>query len=99
MAIPSEILKLWQQYSSAAFPKGYDGKEISGINLPLLDVEIAGYIRMYVNHGTLDFRRVESLRELLIDLNTVILLLDSEELTYFNRLRELANLVLQEVGK
>ena len=100
MTIPSEILKLWQQHSSAAFPKGYGGKESNGIDLPLMDAEIAGCIHMYMNNGAeLDSQRIRSLRERLIDLNAIVLLLDSEELIYFNRLRELANLILQEVGK
>lgn len=100
MTIASEILTLWQQYSSAAFPKGYGGKEINGIDLPLLDVEIASCIHMYMYNGAeLDARRVKILRERLIDLNTVVLILDGEELNYFNRLRELANLVLQEAGR
>jgi hypothetical protein len=100
MTITSEILNLWQQYSSAAFPQGYGHKEIDGIDLPLLDAEIASCIHMYVYNGAeLEARRVKILRERLIDLNTVVLVLDGEELQYFNRLRELANLVLQEVGR
>lgn len=98
MTIPSEILELWQKHSSAAFPKGYAGKEINGIDLPLLDAEIAGCIRMYVhNNGQLDYPRIKNLRKCLIDLNTIVLLLNSEELIYFNRLSKLAHLVLQEV--
>lgn len=99
MTIPSEILALWQQHSSAAFPKGYGGKEINGVDLSFLDAEIAGYIRMYVNDAKLDYHRMKNLRERIVELNTIVLLLESEELTYFNRLRELANLVLQEAGK
>ena len=100
MTIPSEILELWQQHSSAAFPKGYGGKEINGIDLPLLDAEIAGCIHIYVhNSGELDSRRVKTLRKCLIDLNTIVLLLNSAELIYFDRLRKLANLVLQEVER
>lgn len=100
MTIPSEILKLWQQHSSAAFPKGYGSKKINRIDLPLLDAEIAGCIHMYMhNDAKLDAQRVKTLRERLIDLNTIVLLLDSEELIYFDRLRKLANLVLQEVER
>lgn len=98
MTIPSEILELWQRHSSAAFPKGH--KEIDGIDLTLLDAEIAGCIHMYIhNDAKLDYQRVMNLRNRLIDLNTIILFLDSDELNYFNRLRELANLILQEVEK
>ena len=48
------------------------------------------------NGGRLDYQRVLTLRDRLIDLNTIILFLDKDELNYFNRLRELANLILQE---
>lgn len=97
MTIPPKILDLWQQYSSTAFPKGYGGKVINGIDLPLLDAEIAGCIRMYVTGMKLDSQRIKILHERLIDLNAITLLLGSEELTYFNRLSQLANLILQEV--
>ena len=100
MTIPSEILELWQEHSASSFPKGYGGKEINGIDLSLLDAESAGCIHMYVhNSGELDQRHVEILRKSLTDLNTIVLLLNSEELMYFNRLRNLAILVLQEVNK
>lgn len=98
MTVSAEIQELWQQHSSAFFPKGYRDKRINGIDLPLLDAEIAGCIHMYMHTAEgLDARRVLSLRERLIDLNNVVLLLNNEELIYFNRLRELANLILQEV--
>ena len=96
MTIPSEILELWQEHSSAAFPTRYHDKVIGDVNLPLLDAEIAGYIRMYVNGTKLDFQKVETLREHLIDLNTIVLWLGKEEFIYFNRLSTLANLILQE---
>ena len=96
MTIPSEILELWQEHSSAAFPTSYHDKVIGDVNLPLLDAEIAGYIRMYVNGTKLDFQKVETLREHLIDLNTIVLWLGKEEFIYFNRLSTLANLILQE---
>lgn len=99
MTIPLEIMELWQQHSSALFPKGYGSKEVNRIDLPLLDAEIAGCIHVYIHNGAkLDAHRVKTLRERLIDLNTIVLLLDSETLIYFDRLRELANLVLQEVN-
>jgi hypothetical protein len=100
MTIPSELVELWQQYGSAAFPNGYGGKEINRVNLPLLDAEIAGCVRIYIhNDGKLDPQRVKTLRERLIDLNAIILLMDHDELVYFDRLRKMADLVLQEVEK
>ena len=94
MTVPVEILELWQHHSTVTFPKGYGNKEVKGIDLPLLDAEIAGLIH---NGGKLEFERVKSLRKRLIDLNNIILLLDRDELIYFELLRKLANLILQEV--
>jgi len=99
MTISPEILELWKQHSSATFPKDYGGRKLNGIDLSLLDAEIAGCIHMYVNHGTLEFRHLETLSNRLIDLNTIVLLLNREELVYFNRLRTLADLILQEVKR
>jgi hypothetical protein len=100
MKIPSEILDVWKQHSSAPFPKGYGNKKINGIDLPFLEAEIGGSIRMYVSSGgQLDSRRIRSLQEHLIELNTIILLMEREELAYFDRLRRLATLVLQELKK
>ena len=100
MKIPSEILDVWKQHSSAPFPKGYGNKKINGIDLPFLEAEIGGSIRMYVSSGgQLDSRRIRSLQEHLIELNTIILLMERDELAYFDRLRRLATLVLQEVKK
>jgi hypothetical protein len=99
MTISPEILELWRQHSSAAIPINYDGKKLNGIDLSLLDAEIAGCVHMYVNQGTLEFRHLETLSNRLIDLNTVVLLLNNEEMVYFNRLRTMADLVLQEVKR
>jgi hypothetical protein len=100
MTIPSELMELWQRHASAVFPDGYESKEINRINLPLLDAEIAGCVRMFIhNDGNLDPQRVKTLRERLIDLNAIVLLMDHDELIYFDRLRKMANLVLQEVEK
>jgi hypothetical protein len=100
MTIPSELLELWKQHSSSAFPKGYGDKEINRIDLSLMDAEISGSIRLYIlNDGKIDRQQVKILRERLIDLNAIILLMDHDEFVYFDRLRQMANLVLQEMEK
>jgi hypothetical protein len=100
MTIPSELMELWQQHHASAFPKGYGDKEINRVNLSLLDAEVAGSIRLYINNGgKIDPQQVKILRDRLIDLNAIILLMDRDELIYFDRLRKMANLVLQEVEK
>ena len=100
MIIPSELMELWQQHSSAVFPKGYGDKEINHINLSLLDAEVGGCIRLYIHRdGKIDPLQVKVLQNRLIDLNGIILLMDRDELIYFDRLRKMADLVLLELGK
>ena len=100
MILPSELMELWHQHSSAVFPEGYGEKVINRISLSLLDAEMAGCIRLYIlNDGKIDPQQVKILRDRLIDLNAIILLLDHDELIYFDRLRKMANLVLQGVEK
>jgi hypothetical protein len=100
MTIPSELMDLWQQYSAAAFPTGYGEKEVNRINLSLLDAEIAGCVRHYIhNDGKIRSQQVKVLRDRLIDLNAIILLMDRDEAIYFDRVRRMADLVLQEVEK
>lgn len=94
-----EILELWKQHSLDALPRGYESKKLNGIDLSLLEAEISGCIHMYVNQGRLEFRHLETLSNRLIELNTIMLLLNREELPYFNRLRTLADLILQEVKR
>ena len=96
MTISTEIMDLWQGHSSSAFPSGFGDRVVEGIDLPLLDAEITGRIRMFIHaDGNLDRKQVKVLRERLIDLNSIVLLLNHEELIYFNRLINLANLILQ----
>jgi hypothetical protein len=100
MTVPPELMKLWQSYSGATFPEGYVGKKINQIDLALVDAEIAGCVRLFIlNDGKIDPQQLNVLRDRLIDLNAIILLMDRDELIYFERLRKMANLVLQEVEK
>ena len=97
MTISSEIQDLWQQYTTAVYPREYGKREINRIDLPLLEAEIAGYVRMFIHGTRLDTSQIKALRNRLIDLNSVVLFLEQEDLLYFSRLRDLADLVLQEI--
>jgi hypothetical protein len=100
MTIPPDLMQLWQQHSSAAFPEGYGDKEINRINLSLLDAQISGCVRLFIlNEGKIDPQQIKILPDRLIDLNAILLLMEHDELIYFDRLRKMANLVLQEMEK
>ena len=93
----SEIQKLWQEHLRP-FPKGYGGEEIDGIDLALLDTETVGCIYTYVtNGGRLDSWRTQILQSCLDDLTAVTQKLDGNALGYFNELKIIAKLVLQEI--
>ena len=99
MPLNSEIQELWNEHSSASFPKGYGGNEIDSIDLALLDTETAGCIQTFINNDChLDVRRVQVLKHCLDNLTVVTKKLDGNALRYFTRIKTLAALILQEIG-
>ena len=93
----SEVQKLWQEHLRP-FPKGYGGEVIDGIDLALLDTETSGCIYTYINSGgQLDPWRIQILKSCLSDLTIVTQKLAGDAFDYFNQLKILAKLVLQEI--
>jgi hypothetical protein len=89
------VSRLWQEHLSAAFPDGLCGAELAGLDMVLLDADIAGCISAWQNNsGALDSRRHRILRGRISDLNQVLPVLnDAYGFLYFQRLCQLALLV------
>ncbi|WP_238431267.1 hypothetical protein [Streptomyces cavernae] len=96
---PSEheavVARLWQEHLRATFPAGLRGAERAGIDMVLLDAGIAGCVSTWQNNGgVLDSERHRILRDCIADLGQVLPLLnEAEDFRYFQRLRQLAQLV------
>ena len=92
------VARLWQEHLDADFPARLRGVELAGIDMVLLDADIAGCVSAWRNgEGSLDAGRRRILRLCIADLNTVLPLLtdedDHEYDEYFGRLHRLAALV------
>ncbi|MEU9500004.1 hypothetical protein [Streptomyces sp. NPDC048196] len=89
------VARLWQEHLGADFPARLRGVELAGIDMVLLDANIAGCVSAWRNgEGSLDAERHRILRLCLADLNTVLPLLTGEDdHEYYGRLHRLAALV------
>jgi hypothetical protein len=77
---------------SAPFPERLAGEEIAGVDMVMLDADVAGCVTSWLgNKRSLDDQRSAVLAECLNDLDRVVPLLDvPSEREYFERLRLLA---------
>ncbi|MFF4352542.1 hypothetical protein [Streptomyces sp. NPDC001530] len=92
----TNVARLWQEHLRAAFPPALRGAEPGGIDMVLLDADIAGCVSTWQNNGgSLETERQRILRDCIADLDQVLpLLSEAEALRYCRRLRELAQLAL-----
>lgn len=79
----------------AEFPARLRGEEIEGVDMVMLDADIAGCVSTWLSRsGPLDYASQQALRKCIDDLDEVISRLDApEERAYYNRLRAMAELV------
>jgi hypothetical protein len=95
----SLISDLWQEHLTKPFPKGFRGKDVSGIDFVLLDANIAGCVSTFLERGTLNLYQVSVLGLSYRDASHVISILNEEGAEYFWRLERLAELVLKAVAR
>jgi hypothetical protein len=99
--IPDQILmsELWDEHNKAAFPKGYAGKEVSGIDFVMLDADVAGCVTSFLGRGNLNLYQTAVLGLCYRHLSYVIPIINDEGREYFWRLERLAELVLKAVAR
>lgn len=92
---PDEVRLIWDEHRSAPFPDGLAGKEVAGVDMVMLDADIAGCVSTWLgNHGRLDEGRKAVLAQCIDDLDRVLPLLQEEDArSYYERLRRLAQLI------
>jgi hypothetical protein len=91
-----EARRLWAEHRTAPFPSRLRGKEVEGVDMAMLDADIAGCVDNWLRSGgQLDDGRRGILRSCLDDLGRVLPVLDEpEERAYYQRLDVLARLPL-----
>ncbi|GAB7102588.1 hypothetical protein JCM4814A_09020 [Streptomyces phaeofaciens JCM 4814] len=91
--VPEERLaRLWKDHRRAPYPDGFRGVNIGGVELILLDADVAGLVRSELDGG-LGGAGIAGLWACIADLDTALPLIDEPYcLDYFTRLRTMARL-------
>ncbi|MFG2772805.1 hypothetical protein [Streptomyces sp. NPDC048350] len=91
------VTHLWQEHMRAPFPAGLRGADRAGIDLVRLDADIAGCVSTWQsNDGSLDAERHRILHYRIADLEQILPMLSAtEDLSYWQRLHQLAQLVTE----
>ena len=93
----SVIEELWREHLAASFPKGFRGKDVSGVDFVMLDANIAGCVDTYLERGKLNLYQMALLGLAYRDATYVSPILNEEGRAYFWRLERLAELVLKQI--
>lgn len=88
--------QLWQEHERAPFPEWLGGEEINGVDLVMIDADIAGCIASCVDAPrNLDPARREALVQCRADLDRVLPhLTDTDDGAYLARLADMADIAL-----
>jgi len=93
------VTRLWQAHLEAEYPDGYRGEEVAGVELILLDADIAGCVSTYLaDGGRLDLQRTAILGRCYRDAAVVVSELPSPAREYFARLERMAGAVLEALS-
>ncbi|MFF9817756.1 hypothetical protein [Streptomyces sp. NPDC014006] len=86
------VARLWQEHLDAKFPAGLRGAELMGIDMVMLDADVAGCVSAWrANSSALDPNRRRILHNCIADLDMVLpVLTTAEDFRYYQRLRHLA---------
>jgi len=92
------LAKLWSDHLDAAFPPDCRARDIDGIDLIMLDADIAGCVSTFLERKhSLDPRRIVILEDALQDVRHIIPHLSPSAAAYYQRLEQLANLLLTSI--
>lgn len=84
------LARLWEGHLRALFPDGFRGVDFDGVDLVLLDADVAGLVQRELNGG-LDDRGIASLWGCIADLDKIVPLINEEYCaSYFTKLRTMA---------
>ncbi|WP_327128291.1 hypothetical protein [Streptomyces sp. NBC_01727] len=92
------VARLWQEHRDAAFPAGLRRTELAeGIHMVPLDLDIAMNVSSWLDHGdSFHAERRRVLSKCLADIDQVLpLITEAEELSYCQRLRQMAQLLFE----
>jgi hypothetical protein len=95
---PANVRALWKAHLGRDFPPRLRGEEIGGIDMVMLDADVAGCVSTWMASTTdLDQNRLGILRQCVKDAGAVLpALTDPDERRYYEGVAELASALLAE---
>ncbi|WP_234443591.1 hypothetical protein [Streptomyces sp. NRRL B-24484] len=92
MSPEDRLAPLWEEHRRALYPDSFRGVDIEGVELILLDADVAGLVQRELNGG-LDDSGISMLWACIADLDKIVPLINSEYcVSYFAKLRTMAKL-------
>jgi hypothetical protein len=92
------VAQLWKAHRDAAFPARLRSTDVAGIEMVLLDADVAGCVSAWLDNGDMDDRRRECLVNRERDLARVVPELSGYEASYYQRLLDMTVMVLGTRG-
>ncbi|MFF3842576.1 hypothetical protein [Streptomyces sp. NPDC001930] len=87
-----QLARLWEEHGRALYPDSFRGVDVEGVELILLDADVAGLVQRELNGG-LDDRGIAILWACIADLDKIVPSINSEYCaSYFAKLRTMAKL-------
>ncbi|MET3987881.1 hypothetical protein [Streptomyces sp. PvR034] len=84
------LARLWEEHLRALFPDGFRGVDFDGVDLVLLDADVAGLVQRELKGG-LDGSAIAYLWHCIADLDKIVPLINEEYCaSYFAHLRTMA---------
>ena len=94
-----DLKTLWREHREAVFPPRCRGRELGGIELVMLDADIAGCVERFLATAELDAQYAALLGRCYRDASLVARqLTEAHEQVYFARLERLAATVLEALS-
>ena len=90
-----DIFQLWVRLKEKLFPAGCSGQDVRGMDLVLLDSNVAGCVSTFLTRGGLDEKQQEYLYFCNDCLDTVTLELHEYEGWYFRQLKALTSAIIE----
>jgi hypothetical protein len=89
------VARFWGEHVRSDFPARLRGEEVAGVDMVMLDGDIAGCVSTWLASAScLDERRWEILARCMTDLDRVLDQLAGDEEHYYRRLQQMTGLVL-----
>ena len=91
------LRELLTEHETTNFPDGFRGVSVAGVDLVMLDADVAGLVQTYAEHGMLGHAQRMILTGCAAEAGRVVPLLPPEARAYFAQVERLARATLNEL--